>query len=143
MDSLVGWTAYTDDLGSTLDVSSKLGRTDSAIELLFDLQGGGWVGIARAVNPESLAGSDGLAFSLRGSGEPNTIEFKLLYTLEDGTNPVFSVNGYASSVTADWVRLEAYYDQFTCWEETGCDPGDVLDQTDSSEFGAGSFQRTP
>jgi hypothetical protein len=127
MDSLVSWTAYTDDLGSTLAVSSKPGRTDSAVELLFDLQDGGWVGIARAVGTQSLAGSDGLAFYLRGSGEPNTVELKLLYTLEDGTNPVFSVNWYASTVTADWVRLEASYDQFTCWDETGCNPGDVLD----------------
>jgi hypothetical protein len=129
MDSLVGWAEYTDDLGSTLEVSSKPGRTDSAVELFFNLQEGGWVGVAKAVSPGSLAGSDGLSFYLRGSGEPNTIEFKLLYTLEDGTNPVFSMNWYAKSVTGDWVYLEAYYDQFTCWEETGCDPGSVPDPT--------------
>lgn len=127
MDSLVGWTAYTDDLGSTLGISSKPGRTDSAIELLFDLQESGWVGLTRTVSPGLLAGSDGIAFYLRGSGEPNTVELKLLYPIENDVSPVFSVNWHASSATDDWVRLEAYFDQFTCWEETGCDLGEVPD----------------
>jgi hypothetical protein len=125
--SLVGWTKYTDEMGSTLSVSGKPGRTDNAVELLYDLQESGWVGITWEVGSVSLAGSDGLAFYLQGGGQPNTIELKVMYPMQNGINPVFSVNWYASSVTDDWVRLEAYYDQFTCWEATGCDPGSVPD----------------
>jgi hypothetical protein len=47
--------------------------------------------------------------------------------VEDAIDPVFSVNWHAVTVTGDWVRLEAHYDQFTCWEATGCELGSVPD----------------
>lgn len=127
MDDLAGWQAFTDGQGSSLAISSKPGQTDRAIELFFTLNESGYVGVTRDVSPGTLVGSDGLAFYLKGSGEPNTVEFKLLYAEQGGVNPVFSVNWYAGSVTDDWIRLEADYDQFACWEATGCDPGSTPD----------------
>ena len=78
MDSTSGWRTYRDDTGSSINIEPILGRTDNATEISYDLNEWGWVVISKRINPEILSEMEGIKFFYKGSGEPNTIELKLV-----------------------------------------------------------------
>jgi len=113
MDSTSGWKTYKDDKGSSINIQSILGRTDNAIEIFYDLKEWGWIGISKKINPEILSEKKGIKFFYKGSGEPNTIEFKLVYGDVGGTT--FGVLWNRATVADNWVSIEVPYSHFDCW----------------------------
>ena len=111
MESTVGWGRYRDDKGSSMNIKSIPGRTDKGIEISYDLKELGWVQISKKINPEILSEYEGIKFYYKGSGEPNTIELKLIY--ENTTT--FGVVWHGATVTDDWVALETPYSEIDCW----------------------------
>jgi len=117
MDSTSGWRTYEDDEGSSINIESIPGKTDrktdNAIEISYDLEEWGWVLISNIIDPEILSGTKGIKFFYKGSGEPNTIELKLIYGDVGGTT--FGVLWNRATVTDDWVSFEVPYTYFDCW----------------------------
>ena len=113
MDSTSGWRTYKDDKGSSINIKSISGRTDNAIEISYDLKEWGWLIISKKINPKILSEKEGIKFFYKGSGEPNTIELKLIYGDVGGTT--FGVLWNRATVTDDWVSIEVPYSYFDCW----------------------------
>jgi len=111
MESTMGWYTYKDDKGSSINKKSILGRTDDGIEISYDLKEWGWVLISKNINSGKLSEYEGLRFYHKGSGDPNTIELKLIY--EDTTT--FGVVWHGATVADDWVSVEVQYSDFYCW----------------------------
>jgi hypothetical protein len=127
MEDMAGWDTYGDD-ASTVTVTATSGITGNAVEIAFELQEWGWLGMSREIEPQMLQGTKGIRFFHQGSGAPNTIEFKVLYAPnEQGQSAIFSVLWPGVTVTEDWEILEVRYDELACWEETPCEPGEVVD----------------
>ncbi len=131
MDSISGWNTYTDDRGSTISLASVPGRTNNAIEISFDLQDGGWVGISKEISSEvlsALTGAERIGFFYTGSGASNTIELKLLTRPDSNEeSAVFSVSWSKATAAGGWTFLEAPISAFVCWTETGCQRDEVFD----------------
>jgi hypothetical protein len=125
MDSTSEWNTYSDDKGSTIEIVPRQGMNDSALEIVYNLQSDGWVGVSKVIDADLLSGTKKIGFYYQGSGAPNTIELKLLYTPVDGENAVFSVLWHSATVKEDWTFLEAPYSDFICWVGTPC-PEDGL-----------------
>ncbi|MCK4347189.1 MAG: carboxypeptidase regulatory-like domain-containing protein, partial [Thermoplasmatales archaeon] len=113
MDSTSGWRTYKDDKGSSINIKSISGRTDNAIEISYDLKEWGWLVISKKINPEILSEKEGIKFFYKGSGEPNTIELKLIYGDVGGTT--FGVLWNRATVADNWVSIEVPYSHFDCW----------------------------
>jgi hypothetical protein len=97
---------------SSLEISLVPGKTNNGIEILYDLKNSGWVLITKNLDPNILSGTTGISFAYRGSGAPNTIELKVLYS--DSTT--FGTSWHRATDTGDnWISLEALYSDFTCW----------------------------
>ena len=111
MESTMGWDTYKDDKGSSMNIKSIHGRTDNAIKISYDLKEWGWLVISKKINPEKLSDKEGINFFYKGSGEPNTIELKLIY--EDTTT--FGVAWHKATVADNWVSIEVPYGDFECW----------------------------
>ena len=101
--------------GSSINIKSVPGRTDNGIEISYDLEELGWVEISKEIHPEILYKYKGLRFYYKGSGEPNTIELKLIY--EDTTT--FGVAWNRATVADNWITLEVPYSHFDCWWPVG------------------------
>ena len=110
MESTLYWKIYK-CTGSSINIKSVPGRTDNGIEIFYDLEERGWVLISKEINPEILSEYKGLRFYYKGSGEPNTIELKLIY--EDTTT--FGVVWNSATITDNWITLEVPYSHFDCW----------------------------
>jgi hypothetical protein len=113
MDSTSGWGTHKDDKGSSINIKSILGRTDNAIEISYDLKEWGWLVISKKINPEKLSEKEGIIFFYKGSGEPNTIELKLIYGDVGGTT--FGVLWNRATIADNWVSIEVPYSHFDCW----------------------------
>jgi len=103
---------------SVILVSLAQGRTDNALEIVFDLKNKGWVGITRRVDTQLLLGTKGITFHYKGTGAPNTIELKLLLRYPgDPDDTTFGASWKrATDTNESWVSAEALYDRdFTCW----------------------------
>ena len=131
MDNTLNWKTYTEGKGSTITINSRPGLIGNATEIVYDVIASGYVGIHKDIPVGSLdPGDAGLRFYYTGSGVANTIELKVLYTPDtSGESEVFSVEWPGASVASGWVPLEARYDQFECWPDTGCAEGEKLDPT--------------
>ena len=128
MDSMVGWSTYEDDKGSTGMLRVTPGLRNEAVEIAYDLEADGWVGVFHNVEPGSLSGTDGIRFFYSGDGARNTIELKLIYEPDsNGKSPVFSVTWMGATVADTWAMVEVPYSEFRCWEDTGCSRGDEVD----------------
>ena len=128
MDDTLKWQPYTDDKGSSITLKTTTGMFDNAVEISFDLKQDGYVGISKEFYPGILAGTEGITFSCNGSGAPNTIEFKLLYTPDSsGQSAVFSVEWYNTTATNEWRTLKIPYNAFDCWVDTGCAAHETVD----------------
>ena len=110
MESTLYWKTYK-YTGSSINIKSVPGRTDNGIEISYDLEERGWVLISKEINPKILSEYEGLRFYYKGSGEPNTIELKLIY--EDTTT--FGVVRNRATVADNWITLEVPYSHFDCW----------------------------
>ncbi len=111
MESTMGWYTHKGDKGSSINRKLIPGRTDNGIGISYDLKEWGWVLISKNINPEKLSKYEGIRFYYKGSGEPNTIELKLIY--EDTTT--FGVVWHGATVADDWVSVEVPYSDFYCW----------------------------
>jgi hypothetical protein len=110
MDSTLDWKQYGDDRGSSMVLRSTPGMIDNAVEISFDLKQDGYAGISKVFYPRILSGTEGIGFSYNGSGAPNTIEFKLLYTPDNnGKSAVFSVEWRHMTATNNWTTFEVYF----------------------------------
>jgi hypothetical protein len=121
MDDTSGWNTYR-DTASDISFRAIQDKTVRAAEIAYTLKPDGWVGIVHAIDGKQLTG-EALGFFFKGSGAPNTIELKLIYS--SGT--VFSVLSSPTATSAnDWAVFEAPYTKFTCWAGTGkdCPRGD-------------------
>ncbi len=128
MESTANWDLYEDGLGSSCMLRTAPGFQDQAIEIVFELEANGWVGMSREIETGVLVGTDGIRFFYAGDGAPNTIELKLIYEPDDaGQSAVFSTMWFRASATADWMMLQVPYSTFACWEATGCAAGEQID----------------
>lgn len=127
MEDMAGWSTYVDDK-TVFTVTATSGITGNAVEIAFELQEWGWMGVSREIEPQMLQGTRGIRFFHRGDGAPNTIEFKVLYAPNaQGESAIFSVLWPGVTATEDWETLEVHYDDLSCWEETPCEPGETVD----------------
>ena len=129
MDSTSGWDIYATNPGATVIVSSTPGKAGNALQVSFALNNDKWVGISRQLHPEILDGTKAIAFCYQGSGQPNTLEIKLIYAPDDQKQEaIFSVfRNHATDTHGQWVCLEIPYTEFSCWIDTGCSLGEPLD----------------
>jgi hypothetical protein len=88
MDSTSGWRTYKDDEGSSINRKSMPGKTGNGIEITYDLKEWGWVTLNKRIDPSVLSEIEGIRFFYKGTGKPNTIEFKLMYSDGDEYNGV-------------------------------------------------------
>jgi hypothetical protein len=140
MDSTSGWITYKDGEGSSINRKSIPGRTDNGIEITYDLKEWGWVTLNKWIDPSVLSEIEGIRFFYKGTGKPNTIEFKLMYSDGDEYNGIDTTFGFlinAATVTDDWRPVEVPYDMFECWwSDKSCDdnPGLDLNKVRKIEF---------
>lgn len=129
MEATADWIQYTDDKGSTMVIGQVDGKTNKAVQLSYALKEWGYVGITRLLIPCELFGTRGIRFSYRGTGAPNSVEVKLIYTPDGrGREAVFSViRNRATDTNGKWVLFEALYSEFKCWPDTGCSATNPLD----------------
>jgi hypothetical protein len=81
----------------------------------FDLKEQGWVTIYKELSPQLLVGKSGVKFSYSGTGNYNTLEFKLIE--KDGT--IFDAVQLDTTVTGTSVSREIHYSDMRCWKNTG------------------------
>jgi hypothetical protein len=105
------WTTMA-DTGSTIALATVPGRTDTALQITYDLGEGHWVHLyqpASSYNRGDLSEMAGFTFYYRGSGNANTLEIK--FEDPDGTN--FGQLRQGQSVAADWTRIEVQFTELT------------------------------
>jgi hypothetical protein len=105
------WTTMV-DTGSTIALATVPGRTDTALQITYDLGEGHWVHLyqpASSYNRGDLSEMAGFTFYYRGSGNANTLEIK--FEDPDGTN--FGQLRQGQSMTADWIRIEVQFTELT------------------------------
>lgn len=105
------WTILTDS-GSTIALATGPGKTDTALQITYDLGEGGWVQLyqpASSYHGGDFSKMEGLCFYYRGSGNANTLELKFEDT--DGTN--FGRLWQGQSAAADWTRIEVQLTELT------------------------------
>ena len=105
------WTTLA-DTGSTIALATVPGRTDTALQITYDLGEGAWVHVyqlASSYNMGDLSKMAGFTFYYRGSGNANTLEIK--FEDPDGTN--FGQLRQGQSVAADWTRIEVRFTELT------------------------------
>ncbi len=113
MDSLQDWITHTYTDGSVITASLASGTIGGAIELSYHLPTqAGWVLINRALPSDLLTDKLGILFSLKGLGNADTLEMKLI----DSEGITFGVQWNAATDTGNkWNEQRVGFDQFTCW----------------------------
>ena len=92
--------------------------TDRSFEVSFELETSGWVSIYKKVSPQLVAGTSGIKFYYSGTGNPNTLEFKLI----DKYGTIFESVWSGATVTyANGPRVfwEIHYNDMRCRQNTG------------------------
>jgi len=119
------------DTGSTIALATVPGRTDTALQITYNLGEDGWVVLyqpASSYNRGDLSKMVGFTFYYQGSGNANTLELK--FEDADGTN--FGRLWQGQSAAADWTRIEMQLTELTyLW---GDDPNMDWDQVHSITF---------
>jgi Carbohydrate binding domain (family 11) len=115
-ESLTGWVPSWDG-DSSMKVDLVQGRTNGAVEIAYYLARGGWLIITKGVDPQVLSGTTGISFYHKGSGAPNTIEFKLMLRYPDDTDDTtYGVSWHQATDTGgDWKLEDVPYSDFACW----------------------------
>ena len=122
------WSTYWDDKGSSVETSFVQDEKTNLMEIDYTIETDGYVAVSREISSEILSGTQGIRFSYKGSGAPNTIELKMIYRPDaEGKSAVFSVLWNRATGVQDWTSLESPYSLFVCWTDTGCQAGESLD----------------
>jgi len=102
---------------SSININLVPGRTNNAIEVSYDVKNAGYVVITKNINPKVLSGTAGMSFFYKGSGAPNTIEFKLMLRYPgDNDDTTYGITWNGATDTGDkWTLVEVPYTDFTCW----------------------------
>jgi len=74
-EDVSGWTASASD-GSRVEIAQDTGHTGMGLRIDFELGGGGYV-IVRKAMPLKLPANYSFKFFIRGEAPPNTLQFKL------------------------------------------------------------------
>jgi hypothetical protein len=119
---------------SAFVVSSVPGKTNNAVEVIYDLKPSGWVFISRKVDPnvdlKTLSRTRGIAFMYKSAGTPATLELKLLLRYPgDAEDTTFGAS-WKADTSGNWTRIEARYDRdIAClWPAVLCEKhGGVLE----------------
>jgi WD40 repeat protein len=109
MDSIEGWETVKDDLGSTVKIISALGEKNSGIEVSYDLQEGGWIGICKEVDPMLLSESNGLMISYFCIDNQDVLGIRLVY--DDGA--IYGIS-WDMLETNKWSYQKGLYTEFKC-----------------------------
>ncbi|MDQ5821499.1 MAG: hypothetical protein M3540_08670 [Actinomycetota bacterium] len=126
MRSTEGWVPYS-------RAGSSVGLRTSAdgkgpFSLAYSVGHSGWVGITKAIPAGVLSGTERIEFDFKGTGAPNSVEFKLIYPADGGAAPIFgSIWRHATDTEGDWRRVRVLRADFSCWPRTGCREGEPLD----------------
>jgi hypothetical protein len=117
------WQTSHDDHGSTIDINSVKGKTDNAVQVGYNVKSDGSVVMSRNVEPSQLLGTEGIRVYYKGSGAPNTLEFRLILRYPgDPSDTTFGVSRNRATNTGDkWKLLTASYDDFRCWFGQNCE----------------------
>jgi hypothetical protein len=125
------WRVFVDDQGTLAEFRTTTAKTHNAFELSYNMIQWGWVLVSSDIDPEKLIDGSGIGFFLMGGGTPETIEIHLVYEPEvDGRSATFGINWSKKSVTDGWEYFEAYFDKYTCWENSPCPRDGKLDLED-------------
>ena len=133
LDSVSLWSSYGDGRGSSAAYALVPGKSTHAMELSYTVNESGYAGVTREISSGILTGTKAIGLSYKGSGDlnkiaSNTIELKLIYKPDaNGKSAVFSVLWNRATDVQNWTSLEAPYNLFVCWKDTGCLPGEALD----------------
>ncbi|MCD4845145.1 MAG: hypothetical protein K8R25_11735 [Methanosarcinales archaeon] len=131
MESTRDWYTFRDDHGSSINRKLIPGKTGNSIEIAYDLKEWGWVTLNRRIDPSILSEIEGIRFFYKGTGKPNTIEFKLSYSDGDeynGTDTTFGFLINAATVKDGWTQVDVPYDMLECWwSDKSCDDNPRLD----------------
>ena len=71
MDNTTGWVTLGDNKGSSISIKSVPGKKGYALEISYDLNENGWVGISKEIDPKVLSEIIGIEFSHNGIGRWN------------------------------------------------------------------------
>ncbi len=114
MENGVGWNTYVSE-SSQINIVPVSGKFNDAIKITYNLKQNGWVVISKNIDPEVLSGIEGIRFYYKGTGEPNIIEFKLIYTDENYNNEAtFAFLENKSAVKDEWTSEVVPMDKFKC-----------------------------
>ena len=107
MDSVTGWGTTGDEKRSSISIRSVPSPKGKAVQIDFDLEEGGWVGISRNVSGSVLSLVEGLNISYYGLNDEITLELRLVYG--DGTSFGYS---WKPGQGNKWIGLEALFEDF-------------------------------
>ncbi len=132
IDSMAGgWSTLEDGRGSVvLGIRPVAGVEENATWISYDLVPRGWVGITKTVSRRggsdslNLAGTVGLSFFWRGSGTANANALEIRLKDADGT--IFGRSMGGASISSDWARQKAGYEEFSCIEGEGAGCKDAV-----------------
>ena len=114
MESTGGWNKYVSE-GSQINITNLPGKFNNAIKMDYNLKDNGWVVISKNIDPEILSGTEGIRFYYKGTGEPNTIEFKLMYTDESYANKAtFAFLKNKANEKGEWTSEAVPLNKFKC-----------------------------
>ena len=109
MDNINGWEIKTDDIGSSMNVSSGPGEKKNGIEITYDLKENGWVSISKEVDAKNLSEFSGLMVSYFGIDNQDILGMRLIY--DDGTT--FGIS-WDRLETNEWASQDGLYTDFKC-----------------------------
>jgi hypothetical protein len=111
MENATDWNTFTDgEIGSSITLNSIPGSKNFAIEMAFDIEKDGWIGISKSIDPETLSGTKEIQFTYKGSGVRNNLQLKLIDT--DGTN--FGVVWNGATAVDEWATIQVPYENLRC-----------------------------
>ena len=114
-------TRYRDDLGSIVNTENDIGLSGNAINISYDLKERGFVGIYRNIRQNELIGTQGIKFTYKGGGIPNTLELKMVYDDSEGQDTTFQKMYPSATVTDGWINESVRYDEIPCvWPSEQC-----------------------
>ncbi|MFY1112612.1 MAG: hypothetical protein AB3K77_13135 [Methanosarcinaceae archaeon] len=111
MDSTSCWLPFDEKMGSTEKVNSVSGMENEAVEIAYNLKKNGFVGISKNIDSEKLVDAKGIRYHYKLSGEPNTIQVKLI----DNDGAQFGTFSTQTKAVDEWTLVEVSFSNFDLW----------------------------
>ncbi len=112
MDSMGSWEVIKDDVGSNISIKNVVSKKGKAIEMTYELEESGFVGMSRNVDSKVLAELEGINFTYRMTNKPVILEL----ILSDESNTDYNISWTLVDDSKEsrpmWNYLEGYYDNF-------------------------------